>query len=145
MFVVGIFIILFCLALAMYNSYLIEDSRIEDGTVQDRKSKRAWHCWGAVIFILLAGLGWYVGGWQWTLLTLSVFWLIFAGIVHAIALKKSFFYVGTTAVTDRMIRSMASFLNMKPVVLAAILKISAVVISVIFIILSAKSESRWQI
>ncbi len=139
--------ILFVIGIALYNAYLILDNRTPDDDPKNAYYQKMWHIFGACIFCLLAFTfqysqsillnGHYVitSGWQVSAFVLSSFWLIFAGIVHFFALNKPIFYVGTTALTDRMIRSAAKFFKMEEEKMCAILKCSAFILSMIFAII----------
>lgn len=97
--------------LGFYNAYLILDDRTPEEDTSNRRLEFIWHLAGGAIFCYFAWL--YAGkyGYGAVLYTLANFWLFFAGIVHKVALKKPFFFVGTTAMTDKSIRWISAFWN----------------------------------
>jgi hypothetical protein len=73
----------------------------------------------------------FIWGLKYIPFALSCFWGIFAGIVHIVGLNKSFFFVGTTAKTDILIRKI---FPKNPEIGSAILKCLSMVISILLII-----------
>lgn len=97
MWIVLIFTILF----GLYNSFLILDKK-----TNNEKYNKYWHITGAAIFVYVSILVLvYIGFWS-AITSLMLFWVVFGGIVHIVALKKSFFYVGVTAKTDILFRKL---------------------------------------
>jgi hypothetical protein len=88
--------------LALYNSYLLLDNKT--GTPENLKIKDRWHFIGATLFLYISLSASYFFGLKYLLFSLSLFYIIFAGIVHKVALNKPFFFVGTTAKTDILFR-----------------------------------------
>lgn len=118
---------------AFYNAYLILDGRTPDDVPQNAKFEFAWHAFGAGIFSCIAALAYFIAGKYYAPFVLSSFWLIFGGIVQVVALKKSIFYVGQRAVTDRIIRWVGKAVHVNEQIVCAILKIAAFILSILLI------------
>jgi hypothetical protein len=130
---IGIIWVLFgVVILAYYNALLIIDNNIPDTNSENIKIKERWHFVGAILFIFISITSWYNWGFWYAPLTLSCFWALFGGIVHKVALNRPFFFVGTTAKTDRVLRKI--FPN-NPQKASAIIKISVLILSIIAIII----------
>jgi hypothetical protein len=129
----GIIWVLFgVISLAYYNALLIIDNNTPDTDSENLKIKERWHFVGATLFIFISLTSWYNWGFWYAPFTLSCFWALFGGIVHKVALRRPFFYVGTTAKTDVLLRKL--FPN-NPQKASAIIKTSALVLSILAIIL----------
>lgn len=118
--------------LGVYNGLLLLDDRTPEDDPKNEKIQTQWHFVGATLFIFLSLTAWYYWGVKYSPLMLSSFWCLFAGIVHKVGLKKSFFFVGTTAKTDKFIRKI---FKKNPERGSSILKIGAMILSFIFIFL----------
>ncbi len=118
--------------LGAYNAFLIKDGRLPIGDADKPLIEDDWHYIGAGLILYLAATAYVVWGIQYVPFVLSSFWAIFAGIVHTIALKKPFFFVGTTAKTDKLLQKWFPNNAEKA---SAILKISMLVVSIILIFL----------
>jgi fatty acid desaturase len=127
-----IWVLIGVVLLGLYNALLIKDARIPDGTPENDKVSAEWHEVGAGLFLYLAFTAFFAFGAKFIPLSLSAFWAIFAGIVHKVGLNKPFFFVGTTAKTDKLLQKW--FPN-KAEKASAILKISMLVVSIALIIL----------
>lgn len=72
---------------------------------------RLWHVWKgvnqAVWFLFMA----MMFGAPLALVNVAVFWLLFDGLMNTIVLNKDFFFVGTTSLIDRSLRSITNLLN----------------------------------
>ena len=123
-------VILGVVILGFYNGYMLLDDKTQEQTDLDKDIEAKWHLMGAIFTMYLALSAWYILGLKYVPLVFSSFWLWFAGIVHIIGMKKSFFYVGTFAWSDRMLRRMFK----KPEVWVGIIKIIAFISSIILII-----------
>lgn len=131
--IVGIlWVLIGVITLGYYNALLILDDRTPESDPNNLKIKKKWHIAGSIIFCYLAATAWYIWGWKYIPFTLSCFWMIFAGIVHEVALNKSFFFVGTTAKTDRIIRWISPN---NPEKVSAIMKSLALIVSTLLIFL----------
>lgn len=100
--------IIWCLVgvvlLAFYNALLVLDDKTPENDLINKEIETEWHVVGAAIFCYIAITAWMIWGVEYIPFVLSAFWLIYGGIVHVIGLKKPFFFVGTTAKTDIVIR-----------------------------------------
>lgn len=117
--------------LGFYNGLLLQDDKMPESDPLNTSVEDKWHIIGAILFIYLAATGWNMYGIVYVPFILSSFWLVFAGIVHKIALKKGVFYVGTQAFTDKIIRKIS---NKKPELVSAILKSTAFIGSLILLL-----------
>lgn len=99
-----IWIIISVILLGFYNGYLLLDDKTTEQTPLDKSIERKWHFVGSLIFLYIGFLSYKFLGWKYIPFSLASFWIIFAGIVHIIGMKKSFFYVGTFSLTDRISR-----------------------------------------
>jgi hypothetical protein len=116
--------------LGIYNALLILDDRTPEEDPKNKEIEGDWHEVGACLFIYLGITAWYSWGIEYAPLIISLFWCLFAGIVHTIGLKKPFFFVGTTAKTDQLIRKI---FKKKPEVGSGILKIVCILLSLVLI------------
>ena len=115
-----------------YSALLLKDDKTpETDLKQNLEIEKDWHFVGASLFVYIALSFWISFNGFYACFALSLFWLLYGGIVHTIGLNKPFFFVGTTAWTDKMIRKVFS---KNPELLSAILKILFLVISLILII-----------
>lgn len=125
-----LWIIVGVVLLGFYNGLLLLDDKTPEDDPSNKKIQDKWHFVGAAIFVYLAATASMVWGIQYAPLTLSLFWSLFAGIVHIVGLKKHFFFVGTTEITDILLRKV---FKKDPTVGSAIVKSLAVIISLIII------------
>lgn len=123
--------------LGFYNGLLLQDDKTQENDPLNTSIEDKWHIVGAILFIYLAATGWNMYGIVYVPFILSSFWLIYAGIVHKIALKKGVFYVGTKAFTDRFLRKISS---KNPELVSAILKLIAFIGSLILLLSCANSD-----
>ena len=118
--------------IGFYNGLMILDDKTPENDPKNKTIEYNWHIVGAILFTYISITAWNVWGVKYVPFVLSCFWGLFAGIVHRVGLDRPFFFVGTTAVTDRWLRNLFP----KNFVLAsAILKILALLISIIIIVL----------
>ena len=118
--------------LGAYNALLLLDDKTPESDASNSDLEKKWHAIGACIFVYIAATAWIFFGWQYAPFALSCFWCIFAGIVHVIALNKPFFFVGTTAKTDKLLRKLSPN---KTELVSAILKLSCLILSTILLFL----------
>lgn len=126
-----IWVLLGVVLLGFYNGLLLKDDKLSEDDPQNKKIESYWHFVGSLIFIYLALTTWYVWDIKYIPLTLSSFWCLFGGIVHKVGLNKPFFFVGTTAKTDKLLRKV---FPKNPELLSGIVKIATLVISILFVI-----------
>lgn len=126
-----IWILIGVVLMGLYNGLLLLDNKTPENDPNNKDIKDAWHSVGAAIFIYLSTTAWFVWDIAYVPFALSSFWLLFAGIVHKIGLKKPFFYVGTTAKTDILLRKL---FPKNPELGSAILKSTLLVMSLIILI-----------
>jgi hypothetical protein len=87
-----------------YNALLLLDDKTLKTEEMNKEIEEYWYGVGAGIFFYLSLTTIFIWGMEYVPFTLSSFWLLFAGIVHNIGLNKPFFFVGTTAKTDILLR-----------------------------------------
>jgi hypothetical protein len=118
--------------LGLYNGLMLLDDKTDENSEKNSQLETDWHIVGAALFLYLALTFWYTIGIQYALLAISGFWILFAGIVHKVGLNKPFFFVGTTAKTDKLLRK---WFPKNPYKASAILKISLFIATLIIIII----------
>lgn len=126
-----IWILLGVVLLGFYNGQLLLDDKTPEDDPKNKNIEANWHFVGACIFLYLSITAWYVWGLEYIPFALSSFWVIFAAIVHKVGLNKPFFFVGTTAKTDKLIRWL---FPKNPEMGCAILKITTLILSVLAVI-----------
>ena len=128
---IGIFWILFgVIALGFYNGLLLLDDKTPENDPKNKEIEDKWHIVGAIIFLYISATAWYFWGLSYVPFALSCFWSLFAGIVHRVGLNKPFFFVGTTAKTDILLRKL---FPKNPETGSAILKCSVLILSLIIL------------
>lgn len=108
---------------ALYGGYLLLDDKRPEDTAEDVHIDALWHLFGGIVFFLIAFTFYRFMGWKYALFSIAVAWFLYAGIVQLIGLQKNFFFVGTTAMTDKALQSVAKIIHANVYVLAGILKI----------------------
>ena len=124
-------LILGVVLIGLYNAYLLKDDKTPESDQINADLEKKWHFIGAGLFMYIGLTFWYVGSVFYIPLALSLFWLLFGGIVHKIGLNKPFFFVGTTAKTDKILRRL---FKKNPERGSAILKISVFVLSLFLVL-----------
>ena len=104
--VAALWILLGVIIIGAYNAYMLLDDKTQEYTSEDHRLERIWHKIGSVLFTYVAVTAWIVLGWKYIFFCFASFLLVFGGIVAIIGMKKSFFYVGTFAQTDKVFRKM---------------------------------------
>lgn len=122
-----------CTLLGFYNALLLKDDKMPEDDPRNKQTETNWHYVGAALFLYLSLTAWVAWGIEYVFFSLSCFWTLFAGIVHKVGLNKPFFYVGTTAKTDRLLRQL---FPQNPEKGSAILKLGTLIASLIFIIIN---------
>ena len=125
-----IWILVGAILLGFYNGLLLLDDKLPESDPRNKDIEEGWHAIGAAIFLYLAITAWILYGWKYVPFTLSCFWCIFAGIVHKVGLNRPFFFVGTTAKTDQLLRKLSP---KKSELASGILKIGMLLASIILI------------
>lgn len=118
--------------LGLYNGLMLLDDKTDENSERNPQIEQDWHIVGAALFLYLAFTFWYAIGIQYSLLAISSFWILFAGIVHKVGLNKPFFFVGTTAKSDRLLRK---WFPKNPETASAILKISLFIVTLVITII----------
>lgn len=119
------------ISLGLYNGFLLLDDKTDENNPINKSLEKKWHFVGAYLFLSLSmTIYFFTKEWTYILFVLSSFWLIFGGIVHKIGLNKPFFYVGTTASTDRLLRYISP---KNPEKLSFILKLLTFIFSIILL------------
>ena len=95
-----IWILIGATLMGLYNGLLLLDDKTLETDPKNKEIEESWHFVGATIFIYLTVTAWVFWGIEYIPFALSSFWVLFAGIVHKVGLKRPFFFVGTTAKTD---------------------------------------------
>lgn len=117
-----VFLVLFSVFDALADANIFNDFR----GANDYKKK--WHIWqGArqLLFISFAGV--YLMSWKFVFLGMAIFWILHDGILNKVGLNKPFFFVGTTARIDIMMRRVASWMSMDILIFSMILKLIALI------------------
>jgi len=117
--------------IGFYNAFLLKDDKTPESDPNNKNLEKKWHFFGATLFIYISLTFWYIGNIEYVPLSLSLFWLLFGGIVHKVGLNKPFFFVGTTATTDKIIRKLSKNNFEK---LSAIFKIGFLILSLLLVI-----------
>lgn len=131
-----IYFVLLVAALGWYNALLVKDDRMNEDDPRNANLEVQWHIAGGIVFFLIAWGAWKELGWPWAIFVLALFWLLFAGIVHITALGKSFFFVGTTALSDKIINWINNTFKIGHAEkVAMILKTVTIIVSIILLIL----------
>ncbi len=99
-----VWVIIGSVLFGFYNAYLLLDDKTQENSPKNKELEDSWHMLGAAIFSYLSATAWMMFGVEYAPLCLCCFWVIYASIVHKVALKQSFFYVGTSAATDKLFR-----------------------------------------
>ncbi len=114
--------------------FFIKDDRAVNHTKEDNGLKLNWHLAGGIIH------GWMYycisdsHGYRWGLLMASLTWLLFDGCINSFALRKEFFYVGKTAIVDRLQQGIAGVVSIDVRTISAILKIGFTAYSIYILI-----------
>ena len=125
-------ILLGVLLLGFYSAFMLLDDKTPENDISNKKLEEKWHFVGAAFFCYLAVSLWILFGFHYVPFCLSSFWMIFGGIIHKVALKQEFFFVGTTAKTDIFLRKL---FPKNPTAGSAILKVLFFISSTIYLIL----------
>lgn len=126
-----IWILIGVILLGIYNGFLLKDDKTPEDDPKNKEIETEWHVVGAIIFCYITATACLFWGIQYVLFSLSLFWTLYAGLVHMIGLKKPFFYVGTTASTDKLIRSI---FPKKPELGSALTKTIVLLLSILLIL-----------
>jgi hypothetical protein len=118
--------------LSLYNGLLLLDDKTPEDDVKNKKIETDWHIVGSLVFIYMGLSAWFTFGFWYFPLVISLFWVLFGGIVHFVGLNKPFFYVGKTAATDKLIRK---FFKNKPEIFSGVVKILVTLISLALLII----------
>jgi len=126
-------ITLIFVSFGLYGAYLLwDDSSVPEDTPQDKRIEFIWHAMGAFTFAVIAYTFYRFLGWRYVPFVLATAWLWFAGFVHTIGLKMPFFYVGASAITDRMQQWFARVIRVNVQTLSAVLKIGVYAVTVYY-------------
>lgn len=120
------------LAFGLYGALLLKDDKMSEDDARNAHLELQWHAVGAFVFLTIAYTFYRFIGVRAVPLSLSTAWLLFAGLVHVVGLGRSFFYVGTTAATDKIQQWLARTLHTSVQLLSAVLKILAYVASILY-------------
>lgn len=101
----------FVASLIVQMVYFLKDDRTENHTKIDLFLKMIWHAaagsihiWGGVMMSLHYGVG--IG-----VLTSALTWFLIDGAINSWVLNREWFYIGTTAMLDKVQRSLAKWLR----------------------------------
>jgi hypothetical protein len=130
-----IWTLLAVILVGLYNGLLLADDKLPESDPTNPSLEKKWHFVGAALFCFLAGTAWWFWGIRYVPFVLSAFWVLFGGIVHIVGLRRPFFFVGTTALTDRILRKVSA---KSPETVSAILKSLALIGSIFIIFGSGK-------
>jgi hypothetical protein len=99
------------LALIVQSVYFIKDDRTDNSAKADRPLKLRWHLAGGALHCWMYYVISDSYGYHWGIVMASLTWLTFDGSMNIYALKKEFFYIGHTALIDRVQHWLADLLN----------------------------------
>lgn len=116
--------------LGLYNAYLLLDDKTQESSDNNLSLEKKWKFFGACVFLYTAAGCWMLYGYKYAILSMCCFWTVFSFLVHTIALKKSPFYVGTVAFTDKAFRSL---FPKNTEVWSAVLKLLVLAASVVYV------------
>lgn len=94
--------------------YFIKDDRTPNTEDLNKRYSEVWHATGGICRLLTC---WVIGrayGWDYCYMALVGTWIWFDGAINTWVLRKEWFYVGTTALTDRSIRWIGMKLKVDP-------------------------------
>jgi hypothetical protein len=110
------------LALIAQSVYFIKDDRTANTDPADKPLKTKWHIAGGLIHVWM----YYViadnYGLHWGLWMATLTWSLFDGFINS-AIKREFFFVGTTALIDKAQQWIAKRLGINVNLLSALLKL----------------------
>lgn len=123
------------IASAIYQMvYFIRDDRTLNTDPKNRKFSAIWHLTGGIGRLVTCWLLFRAFGWEWGLSAAVILWIWFDGAINTWALNKEWWYVGTTAQTDRLLQWAGKKLHIDPRALNAAIKALAI-ISVLIILI----------
>lgn len=94
--------------------YFLKDDRTPNTENLNGRYSDVWHATGGIFRIAAC---WVIGrayGWEFCYAALVATWIWFDGAINTWVLRKEWFYVGTTARTDRAIRWVGKKLRIDP-------------------------------
>lgn len=122
-------------ALIVQMIYFLLDDRAENHNARDRRLKKYWHWAGGAIHIWMAyAVGRICNNWHWGFLMGGLTWWLFDGFINSFVLRKEWWYIGDTAMLDKLQRTVAGFLRIEHRLFSAFLKLSALIISILLLI-----------
>jgi hypothetical protein len=111
--------------------YFIKDER-PNNTPAD---KNYWHIAGGVLHVWAGyAIARITHDWRWGFLMSSLMWYFFDGCVNSFALGREWWYIGTTAIVDKVQRACAGYIHIEPRLFSACLKNAALILSIILLI-----------
>jgi hypothetical protein len=126
--------VLYVLAAIYQMLYFLHDDRTPNTDNLSKKYSAVWHATGGVCRLIAC---WVIGrayGWHWSFVAAVSTWIWFDGSINTWVLRKEWFYVGTTAKTDRFLRWAGTKLKVDPRSINGAIKALAVVIVLIYLI-----------
>lgn len=120
-------------ALIAQGVYFILDDRTPNTDPKDKPYKKYWHAAGGLIHAWMYYVMADNYGLPWGLIMACMTWSLFDGFINWI-LNRGFFYVGTTAIIDKVQQWLAKLLHIDVELLSAILKLLLVLTALYFTI-----------
>lgn len=100
---------------------------------------KGWHFWKGVNQLIFFSIMFFLVGPRIAAMDLIIYWIMFDGLFSKTILKREFFYIGTTAQTDKSFRKLSSLINipfknkLSPYAITAIIKIGLLITSIILL------------
>lgn len=122
-------------ALIVQMIYFLLDDRAENHNARDRRLKKYWHVAGGAIHVWMGyTVGRVANDWHWGLLMGAFTWWLFDGFINSFVLRKEWWYIGDTAMLDKIQRTIADFLHIEHRLFSAFLKLATLIISILLLI-----------
>ncbi len=112
------------------NQFLERDNSI---VYHNKKLSKRWHQWKFVQQVCFFFIIYLHFGLEITLVNIGFYWILFDAFLNKFVLNREFFYIGKTSVIDSKVRWIASKIKIDPYKLSAILKISLILLSILYI------------
>lgn len=122
-------------ALIVQMVYFLLDDRAANHTAKDRRLKKRWHAAAGALHLWMGYVMARLFGWEWGVLMGSLTWYLFDGFINTYALKREWFYIGTTAQIDIAQRWLAAKLGVDHRLLSACFKHAALLTSITLLFL----------
>lgn len=123
---------IFCLV--SYMIFIIKDLNATRNSAEELTAKKNWHLTGGLVHLWMAAQIVVESGWVYGNLMLALMWLFFDGGVNVFALKRKWFYVGTTSAMDNAMNWVGEKLSMPAEDVSALAKFIYIVGSLFWLL-----------